>query len=299
MDILSLSAHIFAPVFIGWYLKQLTILNEDFGMLAQRYIYYFGVPITAFVGVYRTDFSLLTDINIYVLTVLPMMIVAVTAFVITRYFKLGHHLFPMFIICSFFSNATYIGTNLSYEHIGVESLEIASFISTIYLIIAFTFGISLLNRFLYGTEHSRTIHRIPVLWAALLGLIFSWFHLPDMVISSFDTIAATTPTLSLITAGLVIEIPDLKRFYRDIGTLCSLKLILLPLVTAILCLVVNSPIMLEKVALLSAATPVAVTTTIIAGHFKMRQEFPVNAIIATTLVSIVTLRLFLFILGEI
>jgi predicted permease len=202
-------------------------------------------------------------------------------------------LFAIFVICAFFGNTGYIGFPLNVAVQGRDSLNMAAFISTLYTIVVFTFGVYLLRRSSDERVEAGKIQKLPIIWAALLGILLSWLVLPGVIRVPLELISDSTSPLALLATGAMAEGATLKADIKSIGILSAIKLILTPAVVVLTGLLMGSSGMVYKTSLLEAATPVAVTNSVLASQFKLRQDFASQAVIISTMLFAVTLTVIL------
>jgi predicted permease len=222
-----------------------------------------------------------------------MIVVAIIACLAARLLKLKRDLFAIFVICAFFGNTGYIGFPLNVAVQGRDSLNMAAFISTLYTIVVFTFGVYLLRRSSDERVEAGKIQKLPIIWAALLGILLSWLVLPGVIRVPLELISDSTSPLALLATGAMAEGATLKADIKSIGILSAIKLILTPAVVVLTGLLMGSSGMVYKTSLLEAATPVAVTNSVLASQFKLRQDFASQAVIISTMLFAVTLTVIL------
>jgi predicted permease len=296
MNVLSVIVPIFGLIMVGWFLRRLRLLNDRLVGIVNDYVYYIGISAITFVSLHDTSASLLLDPHIYLLNLIPMIIVAVIAYLAARFLKLKHDLLAVFIVCAFFGNTGYIGFPLNVIVQGKNSLNLAAFISTIYTVVVFTFGVYLLRRSSPEPVEAGKLHKLPIIWAALLGILLSWLALPGIVRMPLELISDSTSPLALLATGAMAEGATLRADLKSIGVLSAIKLVLAPAVVALTGLLMGSSGMAYKTSLLEAATPVAVTNSVLASQFKLRQDFASQAVIISTMLFAVTLTAILLII---
>jgi predicted permease len=86
---------------------------------------------------------------------------------------------------------------------------------------------------------------------------------------------------------------SLKADLKSIGVLSAIKLVLAPVLVIITGLLLGSSGMVFKTSVLEAATPVAVTNSVLASQFKLRQDFASQAVIISTVLFAMTLTIIL------
>lgn len=297
MDILDVLLPIFGIILIGYLLKSIGVFKEKYVKIVNDYVYYIGITVVTYLSLHDVGFEILLDPRIYVLTLLPTMIIAAIAYYAAKTMRLDRAIIPVFIICAFFGNTGYVGFPLNLIVQGEESLPLTVLISTIYTIIVFTFGITILKR--YAKDEyvkSSSLLKLPIVWAALLGILTFWLVLPGFIRLPLDIIADSTSPLALLATGAMIGGNGIFKNFKEIGVLSIIKLALMPLTVFVIAQIAGYNGMVYRTALLEAAVPVGVTNSILAAQFGLNKEFASNAIIISTVlfgVSLSVLLLFL------
>lgn len=289
MNVLGVIAPIFGLILLGWTLKRLRLLNDWLVGAINGYVYYVGITVITFISLHDTGTSLLLKPQIYILNLAPILAVAGVAYAAARLLRLEQGMAAVFIVCAFYGNTGYIGFPLNVYVQGKESLSMAAFISTVYTIVAFTLGVYLLRRSSDEPAEAGKLHKNPIIWAALLGILLSWLALPDIVRLALGLISDLTSPLALLVTGAMVEGTALKADLKSIGALCAIKLALAPAIVALIGLLIESSSMAFKTSLLEAATPVAVTSSVLAAQFKVRPDFASRAVILSTMIFTITL----------
>ncbi|HTY92239.1 MAG TPA: AEC family transporter [Methanocella sp.] len=292
-SVLSVLIPIFGLILLGWFLKWLHLLNDWLVRLINDYVYYIGISVITFVSLHDTSTSILLDPGIYILNIVPMLLVIIVAYAVVKMLKLPKEMSAIFVICAFYGNTGYIGFPLNVIVQGQGALNMAAFISTLYTVVVFTLGIYLLKRNSDEPVEAGKLHKLPVIWAALLGILLSWLTLPGFVRLPLELISDSTSPLALLATGAMAEGAALKMDMKNIGILSAIKLILAPALVAIMGTLMGSTGVIYKTSLLEAATPVAVTNSVLASQFKMKEEFASHAVIISTALFAITLTIIL------
>jgi predicted permease len=296
MSALDVLVPIFGIILLGWALQRIGLMPSRLLDLINNYVYYIGITVITFVSLHDTSWSILLDPEIYVLSLAPLLAAIAIAMAAARLLKLEGGMFALFVICAFYGNTGYIGFPLNVIVQGHDSLNMAAFVSTIHTIVVFTIGIYLLKRYTGSKSEAGKLHKLPILWAALLGVMLSWVAIPDLVRLPLSLISDSTSPLALLATGAMVRGASLKTDLKEIGVLSAIKLIVLPAMVILTGLIMNSSGLVYRTSLLEAATPVAVTNSVLAAQFKTRYDFASQAVIISTILFAVTLTILLLII---
>lgn len=216
---------------------------------------------------------------------------------ITTQAKVKTDIANAYLFGGFFGNSAYIGFAYLLAYYA-NSGAILSMILAIHLIIAFTIGIIILEK---TTHNSFSFSRIlcktaknPLLLAVAAGLIVTLFgiSLPATVIKAISIIGNSASPVVLIALGIFIA--SEWRFDDTIihaSSITVIKIIAMPLLFLAIASLLHIDLSI-KLSILQAAMPVALTNFALAEDYAINKTMTANAIIISTIGSILTLPLF-------
>jgi malate permease and related proteins len=146
----------------------------------------------------------------------------------------------------------------------------------------------------------KSVLEMPPTYATILALVLNLANIkvPDNIFSAIDLVgAATIPTVMLILGMQLAEIKMKKLDLEKLSYGVIIRLFISPLIAFIITLFLDLNPLLEKVLIVSAAMPSAATTTLYAVQFDSEPELVSSITLVTTLISIVTITVLLYILG--
>ena len=296
MSILTVLIPIFGLIMIGWLLKRVGVLKEWLVRLINNYVYYIGISAIVFQSLHDTSISLLLDPRVYLLSLLPILGIVAIAYIVGKLMKLGPGVFAVFVVCALYGNTIYIGLPLNTLVQGPGSAGITAFVATIYTVVVFTLGVYILQRNATEPVEAGKLHKLPVIWAALLGILLSWLALPYIISLPLSIISESTSPLALLATGAMIEVAGLTLELKEIGVLSVLKLVIAPLLVVLVGFVAGFQGTAFTTSLLEAATPVGVSNSILAAQFKMDTKFASRAVVISTILFAVTLTVILLLI---
>ncbi|WP_453993314.1 AEC family transporter [Bacillus nitroreducens] len=148
-------------------------------------------------------------------------------------------------------------------------------------------------------EAFRRLIRMPVLYGALVGTLFQLFNisLPSTIIDGIGMVGgASIPVVMLILGMQLAEIKPQKFNLGYVSTITILRMVVSPLLA--LALIQFMPVneTIQHVFILLAAMPVAANTTILAVQFDCKPELISFATLVTTILSLLTIPVVLYLL---
>jgi malate permease and related proteins len=187
-----------------------------------------------------------------------------------------------------FGNTGNLGLPLALFAFGQAGLEYAVVVFAVMVIWSFTFGVWVVA----GGGSLTRVLREPAMGATLLGAVFLWqgWQTPVWLTRSLDLIGQMAIPLMLITLGVAVARLTPGRLTRAVW---------LSLLRAVICIGIAwatgyafglNPTALA-VLILQVSTPVAVTSYILAEKYGADADAVAGLVIASTVLSIITLPL--------
>jgi len=192
-----------------------------------------------------------------------------------------------------FGNTGNLGLPLALFAFGAEGLSFAVVIFAIMCVWSFTFGIWLVAG---GGAPWRALKE-PMVGATLLGGIFLWqgWQTPTFLTNALELIGQMAIPLMLITLGVAVARLTPGRLGR-----AAILSIVRALICAGLALLIGTYFALEPVALavliLQVATPVAVTSYLLAEKYGADADAVSGLVVVSTLLSVLYLPVLLALL---
>ncbi|MFW5813634.1 MAG: AEC family transporter, partial [Fibrobacterota bacterium] len=223
---------------------------------------------------------------------------------------------------TYWANAAYIGFPLVSSAFGSErGLALAAVVNAfslpVFIAVAFVLlGMSREDREGNVFHSIRSALVNPIIIAAVSGLLVAWISsalklnnenesLPLVVkeaaasVNSFLRLVGTMGLpLALLAVGGKLHFRAFKKNMIPLSLTVAGKLIFLPLVTflVIKTLFPSADKVETGVAVLLMATPVAVATSVVSSKFKVEEQFVSSLLVVSTVLSIVTIPLWLYII---
>lgn len=203
---------------------------------------------------------------------------------------------PILRFACIYSNAAYMGFPLISVLFGSEGLLYASVFVTIFNILLWTQGVLMLQGTRLNLRQTiRTILTTPVLLAVAAGLVLylTQIPVPELIRSPLEMIGNMNTPLSMFITGMMIAESDLKGLLsrKDLMPAVLIRLVLIPAVCFVLYRLLGLRGMAAQVVLLLEACPCAAITSVFAIRFGGDEELAAGTVVASTLLSIITLPL--------
>ncbi len=192
-----------------------------------------------------------------------------------------------------FGNTGNLGLPLALFAYGSEGLSYAVVVFAVMAILTFTFGIWLVA----GAGSLGKVVGQPLVWATLLGALFLWqdWQTPAFLTNTLELIGQMAIPMMLITLGVAVA----RLTAVEIGQAVVLSVLKLVVCVGVATLA-GRAFDLEHVAfgvlVLQVATPVAVTSYMLAEKYGADAQAVAGLVVVSTLISVGALPLLLAVL---
>lgn len=249
-----------------------------------------AVPCLIFTALMQTDIDPAALTALSLASVAAYAGVTVVAWGLVRITGLNNRTYSAPMI---FGNTGNLGLPLALFAFGEEGLSYAVIVFSIMAIWAFTFGVWLVA----GAGGFSKVLREPLVWATLLGGLFLWqdWQTPLFLTNTLELIGQMAIPLMLITLGVAVA----RLTPGGIGRAIVLSVLKLALCVGIAWLA-GLAFALDRVAfgvlVLQVATPVAVTSYLLAEKYGADAQSVAGLVVVSTLISVGALPLLLAVL---
>lgn len=267
--------------------------------LARASLYFFS-PALAFVSLAKSNVNAHDFFSIIIFAVLMLGIVGALSLGIARVLKFDRMLTSAFLLSILFVNAGNYGIPFTQFAFGGEGVARAAIYFTVNSMLANTVAV-----YIASTGHSnlraslRQVLKMPVVYAALLGLLFNVMHwsLPEPIMRALDLAAAAALPVMLVNLGLELARAQLRDYDWRVFLATGIKLFVTPLLAIALAAAMGMEGLTRSVSIIEASMPTAVMASLIATEFQARADFVTSVVFVSTLGSTITLTLLLLFLG--
>ncbi|MBW9087454.1 AEC family transporter [Rhizobium wenxiniae] len=310
IDVVALLLPFFGLILIGYVAARATGQPlEALGWL-NTFIIYAALPALFFKLVSRTPIGELTRIDFILGEIAAVYLVFAVAF-LTGY-VLRRNSFEDCTIQSFtaaYGNIGYMGPGLALLAFGEKAAVPVALIVCLENAAHFIMAPAMMAM---AGDDARPKHRIalsivqkvalhPFILSTALGFACaaSGQQLPGPALKLVDYLAQAAAPCALFAMGVTLALRPVKRIPAELGYLAGLKLIVLPLsVYLVLSLVGDFDPVWMHTAMLLAALPTATNVFVISQQYGVWQERASASILIITLLSVVTLPIWLYVISS-
>ena len=189
-----------------------------------------------------------------------------------------------------FGNTGNLGLPIALFAFGQAGFDFAVVVFAVMAIVSFTFGVWVVA----GGGNPVSAVREPLVWGTVLGslfLLFGW-SVPAWLGATLDLVGQMAIPLMLLTLGVAIARLQPRALGRALG-LCAVKLAVCISVPLAVGLAFGLPRLALGVLVLQVATPVAVTSYMLAAKYDARPDEVAGLVVVSTLLAIPAIPLLL------
>lgn len=199
-----------------------------------------------------------------------------------------------------FSNAGFLGNPVAEGLFGSMGLLYASFYLIPQRIFMWSVGVSYFTDMPSKKEVIKKIIKHPCIIASEIGLVLmvTQLKIPIAIENTIDTIGGCTTAITMMLIGAIIGDSDLKKIIsKDTIFYSIMRLVIIPTVVLIFCLILKVDETAAGVSVILAAMPAASTTAILASKYDCDEVLGVNCVVLTTLLTVVFVPIWSFVLS--
>lgn len=306
IPILNVIAPIFIIIFASAIFQKIKPVKNSYMRVLNQFALNIGLPLLIFSSLSRTKISLADEFNLIIINSLYILFIFFTTIIISKILALDKKTARTILICTMFSNVAYLGIPLLTEIYGQEILPQVSLIVAIHLFWIFSLGIGHLEYSI--TKDKSTIikktllnlFKNPLLLSVVLGFIFIGLQisLPKILLNSIDMITSSVTPMVLVVIGLFIGKFKVGNWEKWMSAMLFvfISIITIPLGLYSASTLFQFDFNTLNISILQFAMPIAITPFALADKYNLDKDFISRSIILSTVLSIATLPLWIFIL---
>ncbi|MDQ2952211.1 MAG: AEC family transporter [Chloroflexota bacterium] len=258
------------------------------------------MPALVFQSLLTVDFRSEEPLRIAAFVILLAVVMLAVALAIARIARLDRPTASAFMLTAAFPNLGNYGLPVVALAFGQEGLVFGTLLLAVQSVYSLTLAVviaSSSNATL--TSSLRQVLKQSVLYASIAGLVLNFAHvaLPQFVISAIALPAQAAIPVMLIVLGLNLATTTRMEQPALVSLAVATRLVLGPLVGWLLAEALGLGGVARGVAIVGSAMPTGVFTILTATQFNARPRFVSNVVVASTIVSIVTVTAVLAILS--
>lgn len=303
-------APVFVIIFVGYMAVRFRVFPKEGVGYVMKFAHNFAVPMLLFNAISHIDFRAYFRLDILAAYFVPMLIVFFMGFWIGRIFGRSAVSSTVLGFNAFFANSVLLGLAISERAYGVESLATNYVIMAVHSPLAYMLGA-------FAMEFSKPrpprlretffnalseLAKNPLIIGIMAGLLVNFLRipLPRFILDASEMLARAAIPVALFALGGTLTSFKVRGWIAPILSISVVRLF----VHAGLVLLVGGLILrlendvLRSVALI-ATMPTGTNGYIFASLYKAEEETAASIVFLTTLISMLTIPMWLLLLAQI
>lgn len=297
---------IFLVMVIGWGLKQIGMLNDNFVTVANRFNFKVTLPFMLFRDISSVDIKAVFDLKFVLFCAIASSICFWVIWGATKLFLKDHTMRGAFVQASFRSSAAVMGLAFISNIYGASAMGPLMIIGAvplynIYSVLVLTFEAD------HGDEACDTgkikqacinIAKNPIIIAIVLGLVvaLAGIHFPTIVNKTVNSVAQMATPLALIALGAGFEGRKALAKMKPTLWASAIKLVIQPLIFLPVAAYLGFRGEKMIAILIMLAAPATPSCYIMAKNMKNDGVLTASIVVMTTLLAAFTLTGWIYIL---
>jgi hypothetical protein len=299
-DLLSIILNVISPIFIVAGIGFLVAKrwNPDTRIVSLLLVYVF-VPMLVFKGIRDTQMSLEQLLQIGALVLIMVTAMTVIGLGVSRFFGWDAKLTGAFVMTLVLVNAANYGVPVNRFAFGATGEQVAIVFYALNNLMGNVVAIYYASAGQSPRKALLNVLKVPITWAALLGLAFNLLDLPIPLPleRAIDITAQGAIPMMLILLGLQLANTPLKGKWKPVLIGSGIRLVIAPLLAWGVALGLGMQGAVLAAAVVENGMPNAVLANAIAAEFNSDREYTALMTMVSTVASIVTLSVWIALLS--
>jgi len=280
------------------------LLEKAHTLILNNIIIYLTMPALIFRAVFESRISLsLLKIPLVALAIAALSMGV--AYIVGRFLHLKRPTFGAFLLVAAIGNTGYLGYPLTLQLFGIGNLVKAVFYDLSGTVV-FTFTIGLLVAQRYGQGNGKVniikeVFTFPPLIGLLVALVVKGLGigLPNFLTDTIGFLAGATIPLVILTIGLSLELTEVRTYALAIAVVVLIKLVVAPIVAMLGGNILGMSGSDLGIMVLEASMPSFLLSLVVGLRYGLDTDFLPAAIVVTTMLSMITIPVWQYLLKAI
>ena len=271
-----------------------------------KFTFYIAFPIMLFQ--IMSHFSEQSEIDIKLLLVFfggSFIVFAIGCLIASKIFKLNGSQSTLFAMGGIYTNTVFVGIPIIKMLLGDQAIPIVAIIVIFNALILWTLATVSIEFVQMGKLSGRSfikalknVSKNPLIIGIFTGIVVNYIRLPipNFINQSTKMVSDMTAPLSLIVLGMGLAEYKIRDQLLITGSICLLKLAILPIVTYIVGKLLGLPTLELQVVVLLSSVSIAINCYMMARQFEVLQGPIASSLLISTALSSVTTPLILSIM---
>jgi predicted permease len=290
-------------ILTGFVIRNYFIKDNNFWLYLNKLVYFFFLPLLLIKEIAKADIKNISFGSLIAVTIISTLIIILLLLLINFFIKINGKSFSSVFQGSIRYNSYILLGSLSL--ISPDKGLLFFGIVTIFMVtITNLMSVGILNVYCKNKKKSHYLHFLtdnlknPLIIATIIGIILKIFNLnySNIFHQYIESITSSTMALSLLTVGAGLQLNNFScHNIKLIGYATIMKLLILPIISLIIMLIIPAPHPISLVIILYSSLPCASSSYILAKQMNGDHELMASIVIVTTILSMLTMPIFIYI----
>ncbi len=262
---------------------------------------YLLTPALVFSSIYENkDFFSGTTLNIFIVITITIILTILAVELLDVIFHFERAFKTILLLALILTNSGNFGLPVTQYAFGKEGLLLGTLAMVFYIFYTHTAGV-----FIAASDKSNArdaflqMLKIPVFYSFVAAMALNYFKIPipGQVLNSVRELGYSGITLNLLFVGITLSDIHIKKKFLSVFLISFAKLVIIPLIAFPLLLLFGLKGFDLKVTLTQIAMPSAIYCSILASHFNSDVKLASEIVLASLLLSIVSLSGIIYLLN--
>ena len=297
MDFRIIIVSIIIMILIGVLSKKIGLLKEEDVETLNNIVINIALPCLIFNTLYSADSSLVPQLSILtVYMLITSLIVGILTYSLLYFLGWDKKKIWSVVIVVVLGNTGFLGYPITQGIFGNAGMIRAVFCdcSTSIVFVILSFILILIFDGEIKVALKKIVTFLP-LWSIILGIIFTLFNIPITSVGStvIGYLSGATIPLIMISLGLSLNLDGFKNHFKEVGLASFFKLVIYPLIGLGVLSLLNITGFNHTIGFIEAAMSSAMLGLVLSVSYKLDWELTSDCIFASTVLSLVTIPIFL------
>ena len=297
MDFRIIILSIIIMILIGVLSKKIGLLKEEDVETLNNIVINIALPCLIFNTLYSADASLVPQLSILtVYMLITSLIVGILTYSLLYFLGWDKKKIWSVVIVVVLGNTGFLGYPITQGIFGNAGMVRAVFCdcSTSIVFVILSFILILIFDGEIKVALKKIVTFLP-LWSIILGIIFALCNIPMPSVGStvIGYLSGATIPLIMISLGLSLNLDGFKNHFKEVGLASFIKLVIYPLIGLGVLSLLNITGFNHTIGFIEAAMSSAMLGLVLSVSYKLDWELTSDCIFASTVLSLVTIPIFL------
>lgn len=299
MIIVNQMIQLFVMIMIGYGMGKTKLFHSDFNQRLTQFVLNLTMPCMIVASVMTSNTTSLALFDIIKATMILVLLLPVVAYLCVRFLPISHKGLYMFMIM--FPNVGFMGFPLMQAIFGNEAILSTAIINMGFNLSLFTLGVLVMN-YDQGDGYQLNYKSLlsPGVLASLAAILIYIFKIPfpEVITNPLTLIGNMTTPLAMMIIGATLCQYKMKDVFSDLKVYLFVIFIdvIIPLIFYPLIFMCIQDVMIQGIALIILAMPVANGAVLFAKNYHQDEFLAAKTVFISTFMSIVTIPILVYLL---